>query len=186
MGLVQKLNGNSKTFGQVAELAFTHILHEGGQSKRIDIVFDVSHSNTIKQTECVNRGADNALHYKKLACGNHVQQWRKFLSGSSNKTSLIKFLTVEWKLSKYREKLKDKVLYVTCEQYCFKVTEDKWEEVPDLELTQEKAESRLFLHTQHAARDGYKAVIISSEDTDVFIISLAVHSTIDVSIYQKF
>lgn len=186
MGLVQKLNGSNKTFGQVAELAFTHILHEGGQSKRIDIVFDVYRSNSIKHAERVNRGADNALHYKKLACGNHVQQWRKFLSGSSNKTSLIKFLTDEWKLSKYREKLKDKVLYVTCEQYCFKVTEDKWEEVPDLESTQEEADSRLFLHTQHAARDGYKAVIISSEDTDVFIISLAMHSTMDVSIYQKF
>ena len=51
MGLVQKLNGSNKTFGQVAELAFTHILHEGGQSKRIDIVFDVYHSNSIKQAE---------------------------------------------------------------------------------------------------------------------------------------
>ncbi|XP_066963151.1 uncharacterized protein [Macrobrachium rosenbergii] len=39
MSLVQKLNGSNKTFGQVAELAFTHILHGGGQSKRIDIVF---------------------------------------------------------------------------------------------------------------------------------------------------
>lgn len=39
---------------------------------------------------------------------------------------------------------------------------------------------------QHAARDGYKAVIISSEDTDVFIISLAMHNTLNISLYQKF
>ena len=134
MGLVQRLNGSNKTFGQVAELALTpltHILHEGRQSKRIDIIFDVYHSNSIKQAERVNRGADNALQYKKLARGNHVQQWRKFLSGSSNKTSLIKFLTDEWKLLKCREKLENKILYVTCEQYCFQITKDQWEEVPN-------------------------------------------------------
>ncbi|KAK3869740.1 hypothetical protein Pcinc_015599 [Petrolisthes cinctipes] len=51
MGLIQKLNGSNKTFGQVAELAFTNILHEGEQNKRTDIVFDVYRSTSIKQAE---------------------------------------------------------------------------------------------------------------------------------------
>ncbi|KAK3879872.1 hypothetical protein Pcinc_015598 [Petrolisthes cinctipes] len=95
-------------------------------------------------------------------------------------------MTQEWKHSKYREKIQDKVLYVTCEQSCFKLTEDKWEEVPELESTQEEADTCLLLHTLHAARDGYTAAIICSEDTDVFIISLAMHSTMNISIYHKF
>lgn len=95
-------------------------------------------------------------------------------------------MTEEWKLSKYRKKLQDKALCVTCEQSCFKLTENKWEEVPELESTQEEANTHLLLYTLHAARDGYKAAVICSEDTDVFIISLAMHSTMDISIYQKF
>lgn len=54
MGLVQKLNGSNKTSGQVAELAFTNTLHEGGQRKRIDIVFDVYRSTSIKQAERID------------------------------------------------------------------------------------------------------------------------------------
>lgn len=186
MALVQKLNGSNKTFGQVAELAFAHVLHEGAQSKRIDVVFDVYQSTSIKDAERVKRGASSSLQYKNLVSGHHVQQWRKFLAGSANKTSLIEFLTEEWKLPKYKDKLQDKTLYITCEQRCFMVTGDDWEEVPELESTQEEADTRLLLHAQHAAKQGYKAAIICSEDTDVFIISLAMHSTIDISIYQKF
>ena len=94
MAMVQKLNASNKTFEQVAELAFSHLTHEGSQSKRIDVVFDVYRRNSIKQAERVNRGADgNTLQYKNLAGGHHVQQWRKFLSSSSNKTSLIRFLS---------------------------------------------------------------------------------------------
>lgn len=186
MGLVQKLNGSNKTFGPLAELAFSHILHEGGQSKSIYVVFDAYHFTSIKQAERINRGADNALHCKKSACENQVQQWRKFLSGSSNKSSLIRFFIDEWKLSKYKEKLKDMVFYFTCEQCCLKVTEDKWEEVPELESTQEEADARLLLHTQHAERDGYKAAIICLEGTDIFIFSFVIHSKIGIFIYQKF
>jgi len=35
MGLVQKLNGSNNTFGQVAELAFTDILHEGDKAREL-------------------------------------------------------------------------------------------------------------------------------------------------------
>lgn len=78
MDLIQKLNGSNKTLGQVAEMAFTNILHEGQQSKRIDwpIVFDISRSTSIKQAERVNRGADSSLQYTNLVSGIHVQQWR--------------------------------------------------------------------------------------------------------------
>ena len=50
MGLVQKLNRSNKTFGQVAELAFTDILHEGDKAREL-IVFDVYRYTSIKQAE---------------------------------------------------------------------------------------------------------------------------------------
>ncbi len=115
-----------------------------------------------------------------------MQQWIKFLSSSSNKTSLIRFLSEEWNLPKCRQKLSDKVLYVTCEEGYCKLTEDGWENVPELTSTQEEADTRLVLHTQHTSQDGYKSAIICAEDTNVFIRSLAMQGNMDISIYQKF
>ena len=90
------------------------------------------------------------------------------------------------KHSNYRKQLHDKILYVTCEQSFSRLTEDKWEEVAELQSTQEEADTRLLLYTQHVANNGYKAAIICSEDIDVLIISLGMQHKMNISIYQKF
>ena len=114
MSLVQKMNGNNKTFAQVAESAFTYVLHEGAESERIDVVFDVYRQTSIKDAERLNWGRDITLQYKNLAGGHHIQQWRTFLCSRSNKTSLIKFLVEEWKLPQYREMLQEKLSPASC------------------------------------------------------------------------
>ena len=48
-------------------------------------------------------------------------------------------------------------------------------QVPCLQCNQEEADGCLLLHTAHAAKDGYQAVVICSEDTDVFIMLLTFH-----------
>ncbi|KAG0730599.1 hypothetical protein GWK47_027900 [Chionoecetes opilio] len=53
-----------------------------------------------------------------------------------------------------------KGLYVTCEQLCFKITKEQWEEAPELKSSQEEADTRLLLHALHAAESGCKSVII--------------------------
>ena len=65
-------------------------------------------------------------------------------------------------------KLKNKVLYVTCEQLCFKMTSGQWEEVTELKSTQEEADTRLLLHFLHAADSIYLSVVIVAIDTDVW------------------
>lgn len=185
MSLVQKMNGNNKTFAQMAKLALTQILHEGAQSERIDVVFDVYHHTSIKDAERLNRGGDTTLQYKNLAGGHHVQQWRKFLCSPTNKTSLIKFLVEEWKLPQYREMLHGKVVYTTCEETCYRLTENECEEVVELHFTHEEADTRLLLHALHAANAGSKAVVITAEDTDVMVLCLGFQKNITCPIYQK-
>ena len=41
MSLVRKMNGNDKTFSQLAESVLAKVIHEGGQSKCTDDIFDV-------------------------------------------------------------------------------------------------------------------------------------------------
>ena len=43
----------------------------------------------------------------------------------------------------------------------------------------------MLLHASHAAAAGYKAVIITSEDTDVFVLSLAFKGFIPCSVFVK-
>lgn len=110
MSVVQKMKANNKTFAQLAESVLFVVLHEGAQSLRIDVVFDVYLETSIKDAERCNRGSSSAIQFKNIAPGHNIQQWRKYLCSSRNKTSLIKFLVEEWKLPKHREKLHDKTL----------------------------------------------------------------------------
>ena len=78
MGMVQRLNGNNKTFAQVAESVLSMVLYVGGQSGRVDVVFDVFRQLSVKDSESLSRGASTTLQYKCLAGGHNIQQWRKF------------------------------------------------------------------------------------------------------------
>ena len=124
---VQKMNGNNKTFAQLAESVMSLVLDDGSHSHRIDVVFDVYREMSIKNAERCNLGSSTAIQYRNIAGGHNIQQWRKFLCSSCNKSSLIKFIVEQWKLPKYREKLHHKSLYVTCE-VCYKMTKDGYVE----------------------------------------------------------
>ena len=61
-----------------------------------------------------------------MAPGHRIQKWRKFLSSSANKANFIRFLVVEWKTPKLRNKLNDKKLYVASEESCLCITKNQW------------------------------------------------------------
>lgn len=73
-----ELNGENRTFTQVAKSALMRVLQEDAQSMRIDVVFDVFRKTSIKDAERVYRGADTTLQHKNLVGGHYVRQWRKF------------------------------------------------------------------------------------------------------------
>ena len=58
-----------------------------------------------------------------------------------NKTSLIRFLANEFKKEKYKEILQchRKVIFITSEKKCWKITGESVEEVPELASSQEEA-----------------------------------------------
>ena len=91
----------------------------------------------------------------------------------------------EWKRQQNREKLNGKTLYVTCECQCWKINEEESEEVPELISCQEEADTRLVLHAKNFSDDGYAALIVNSEDTDVFISLVAFCRSIDAKLYQR-
>ena len=75
MGQVQRMNGNNKTFAQLAESVLAMVLCVGGQSGRVDVVFDVYRQPSINDSERLNRCASTTVQYTCLARGHNVQQW---------------------------------------------------------------------------------------------------------------
>ncbi|KAJ8387962.1 hypothetical protein AAFF_G00147530 [Aldrovandia affinis] len=157
MSLVQKMKGNDQTFSQRAASALTQILHEGARSQRIDVVFDVYQEDSIKNAERANRGC----------------------------TTGIQFLVAEWKTPKLRDRLNDKQLYVTSEESCLHITKDQWAEVASLQSNQEEADTRIILNAAHAAEEGYSAVVVTADDTDVLLLCLAFSADISCPLFQN-
>jgi hypothetical protein len=185
MGLVQRVKGDERSFGDVSNTILSMALAGGGDSDRIDVVFDTYQENSIKNCERLARGAETGHHLQSISAKQIVRKWRMFLTTIRNKSSLITFLVQEWMKEENRQKLQDKILYVTDGAKCYMMTSQDSKEVPELQCQQEEADGRLLLHAKHAAQDGYQSAIIASEDTDVFIMSLACSDRIGVPLYQK-
>ncbi|KAL8619632.1 hypothetical protein ACOMHN_019687 [Nucella lapillus] len=188
MALVQtaKFDGQQPTFDEIADRIFSMAIREASLSTRLDIVFDTYKPLSIKYNERANR-ATTGLQVQIVAPGQKIKQWHKFLTLESNKISLIRFLVQEWRNEKYLEMLGHlhKVLFVTCEEQCFRFSAVRCREVPELQCVQEEADGRLLLHASHAAEAGYEAVMISSNDTDVLVLNIAFCGAIKAPLYQR-
>eukprot|EP00794_Sanderia_malayensis_P011670 gene11670-12878_t len=185
MSLVQRVKGDQATFGDIAATVFSMELNEGGQNKRIDVVFDTYREKSIKNSERLLRGKETGHTLQSITGTQIVRQWRRFLTKVNNKNNLISFIVNEWVKAGYRERLHHKVLYATTNEKCYRITADGSNEVQALQCKQEEADGRLPLHAAHASSERYCGVVICSEDTDVFVMALAFHDKIRASLFQK-
>jgi len=160
-------------------------LREGGSSGRIDIVFDVYRSESIKNAERVNRGALSGISFRTIEPGHIIKQWRNFLCSPENKTRLIEFLVSDWSKEEKRLQLKSKEMYVTVGEICMRLTEDSVNECKALRSSQEEADTRIILHAVHCLKSGYSSVVIVSEDTDVFVLCIAFADNVTCPLYAK-
>ena len=162
------------------------ILREGATSKRIDVVFDVYRSRNVdkEHREREERGY-TGIEYRNIQPDHRIQQWRKFLSNPQNKKQLVRVVTEEWQKERFMQRLTRRHLFTTTEESCVEISADNFRPREDLTSTQEEADTRLLLHASHAARNGFKAIVISSEDTDVFVLCLAFKDFVPATMYLK-
>ena len=76
MSIVQKLDGNQKTFGDIAKTVLKIVIRERDKCDRVDVVFDAYRDGSIKDAERVNRGSGSGVKFRSLATGHMVKQWR--------------------------------------------------------------------------------------------------------------
>ena len=83
---------------------------------------------------------------------------------------MIEFIVNEWK--NLGHLLGQKVLYVTSGIDVFRIAADEAQLVQELQSNHQEANTRMLLHSRHASMS-YGKIIVSSPDTDVFMIMLS-------------
>ena len=87
MIMLQKMRGDQKTFAELADSMMSMVLHEGTDSQRIDVVFDVYRNNSIKNHKREKRGSESGHKVRNFKPDYKMHQWRTFLSSSKNNRS---------------------------------------------------------------------------------------------------
>jgi len=148
MVMVQKIRGDQKTFAQLANSMMSMVLHEGTNSQRIDVVFDVYRNNSIKNHKREKRGSESGHKVRNFKT-DKIHQWRTFLSNSKNKSLLSKCISEKWQNERYRERFAGNTIFVTTENYCYELSSIGVTAREELRSTLEEEGTRVFLHAAH-------------------------------------
>ena len=130
----------------MAEQVFNHVAST--ESKRVNVVFDMYHDVSIKNVERSKREckAADGVKCKNILAKYGIKAWSKFLSVSSNKAELVKFLLGQWQSEEFRLKLSDCTMYVTCENECWKLNSANSESVGKMQITKKQTPAWLCMH----------------------------------------
>ena len=184
MAVVQKARASGLTFGELAYQMLQSILSSSRGSKRIDVVFDMYRENSIKNAKRLRRSTGK-LTFRQLIRSYPVKQYNQFLSSSTDKRELIRFLVDQWKQEEHFMTVESGTFYVTCDEKCFQLSKEGVFEVPELESTPEEADTRMMLHVIHATNQLVHKRVIHTPDTDVVLIALSFSETVSSSLYVK-
>ncbi|KAG1651429.1 hypothetical protein GQR58_027101 [Nymphon striatum] len=184
MAIVQMIPGENMTFDELSDAILKKIFNDGRGSGRIDVVFDLYQDQSIKAAERINRGSKCGIMFNQIKPGHRIKNWKRILASTESKAKLTIFLAENWKEECRRSKLGSIILMVTTGEQCFKITKDEVTEMTELRSTHEEADTRMMIHAKHAAVN-FRTVVVISEDTDVFVILLSLHSQIGTKVLLR-
>lgn len=192
MAVLQVMKGKWKTFGEFADSIFAYLvkLAHHWKAARLDFVADRYPEISIKNAERAKRAAQGVQRVHILSKDQSVpKQWKKYMSSGKNKESLIVFLCDQWSTYDSSQLKSLQCMYVTSKEKCHRLTSGVShsdpilrQEVAELDCDHEEADTRLLLHSKHAASN-HDHVIIKTPDTDVFILCIAMQKTIGKDLF---
>ena len=192
MAVVQAMKGKWRTFGEFADSVFSYLLNLVNQWKavRLDFVSDRYPSLSIKNAERAKRAAQGVQRVHIYNKDQNVpKQWKKYLSCGDNKESLAAFLCNHWSTYHPAQMKSLQCFYVTSADKCYLISPGLSQsetvqkiEVAELRCDHEEADTRLLLHSTHAA-EAHADILIKSPDTDVFVLCTAMQKTIGSKLY---
>ena len=103
------------------------------------------------------------------------------LSSNDNKNKFISFLVKEWK--ELHDKIGSKTFYVNSRKEAFRITSEGATREEALDGDHQEADTRILTHALHASSTNDK-IVISSADTNVFMIAIAKFEDIPADLYM--
>ena len=167
----------TKTFGEFVHNFLNFVKNSAHGASRVDLVFDSYLDKTIKDSERKRRARTSAVELNKVERETPLPvQIEKFWPSSKNKANLETLIHQDAMLYPWNGNIEVLVsafdLMHGKSLQSFKLLNKLVVRTPDLDVNIEEADLRLVLHAFHATRQGFKRVIILSQDTDVLILFL--------------
>ena len=145
------------------------ILSYSSKYERTDIVFDVYKTSSLKTETRSKRGKGSRRRVTDKTKLPPI--WSSFLRDSDNKTELFEYLAV-----KIVSMCPNNVVVVTKGEA---VLSNKSINFDGLQpCNHEEADSRIFTHAVHAAKQKTKSVLIKACDTDILVIAVGVFASL--------
>ena len=158
----------SKTFGEYAVQDVVSKI-QTYLYKRTDIIFDVYWTSSLKAETRSNRGKGGRRRVTEKTKLPH--NWKSFLRDNDNKTELFGFLA-----DKIVTLCPDNVVVVTKGDQALSNQPISLEGLSP--CNHEEADSRIFTHALHAAKQQMKSVLIKACDTDILVVAVNVFATL--------
>lgn len=146
-----------KSYGDYCDHQIVNkLLTLSGVVCRLDIVFDVYRSLSIKQQTREDRSTGGIKVSIQKDTPIQHDKFKNIITVGQNKTSLFKMIA--------DAVVSNKTLNLSALQPC----------------NQEEADTRLFLHVMNASHNGLKKIMIITVDTDVVVIAIFAFSLLDI------
>lgn len=166
--IVQMLSpGTSQTFDDYVKNVFIpYIQHQLQHVERLDIVWDVYNTDSLKATTREKRG--KGVRRRVERSSKVPSNWQTFLRVNENKTELFNLLAEEVTSTEFQ----GKEVHSTYGSQVLSTPqrEDKGQIEP---CSHEEADTRLILHLWDAAHEGHVNVMVKTSDTDVVVLILS-------------
>ncbi|KAK3097011.1 hypothetical protein FSP39_005574 [Pinctada imbricata] len=165
----------AKTFLEYAETVFIpYIISQLSRVQRIDIIWDVYESNSLKHSTRVRRG--KGLRRRVMSDTTLPGNWSLFLRDNENKEELFVFLA-------------DELTKIQCDKdvistYGSNILHNLYDETAVEHLSpcsHEEADTRILLHMADASRKGFSKVAIRTVDTDVLVLAIAAFHQLSIT-----
>ena len=159
-----------KTFKDYASQVFVpHVLRQLQSVKRLDVVWDCYHPDSLKAHSRQCRGEDDTL---QVADNTRLPaNWSGFLRTDSNKKGLFGFLSAALNSTSVPE---DKILVTTYEDQVLSPCQVDLSQLQP--CTHEEDDYRMMLHMAHTYQQGHRKIMIHATDTDVLVLAITAAS----------
>ena len=77
-------------------------------------------------------------------------------------------------------------MFITCDEECFRIMSNMVELVPELESSQEEADTCMMLHVAHKSQYDFSCAVIAIIDADVTFLCLPNYHKFPMPLFQKY